>query len=122
LHLRAGQAGAVRLFEVPLTGLEQCALLYRFRILADPLPGPVYAEMWVRIPDRGEFFSRGLDQKVQSAPDWRTVEIPFYLAADQRADQAKLNLVFTSPAAVRLKDIELLAAPVQTPVAAQQPV
>jgi hypothetical protein len=52
------------------------------------------------------------------APNWRTIEIPFYLAAGQRPDQAKLNVVFASPAAVRLKDIELLAAPVQSPAAA----
>jgi hypothetical protein len=113
LEIRADQAGPVRLFEVRLPDVEQCVVLYRFRIKTDALKKPVYAEMWCRIPAKGEFFSRGLDQKVLDARDWRSIEIPFYLEQGQRADLVKLNLVFEGPGVVRMSEVEVLSAPVK---------
>jgi hypothetical protein len=113
LEIRADQAGPVRLFEVEIPGVDQCVLLYRFRIKTEALKAPVYAEMWCRVPSKGEFFSRGLDQKVRDAHDWRTIEIPFYLEERQTADLVKLNLVFEGPGAVRVREIEVLQAPVK---------
>ena len=37
--------------------------------------------MWCRLPGRGEFFSKGLHNKVQGTTDWASYEIPFFLAA-----------------------------------------
>jgi hypothetical protein len=110
LEVRADQPGPIRLFEVNLPDLEQCVILYRFRIRTEAVKAPVYAELWCRIPAKGEFFSRGLDQKVSEARDWRTIEIPFYLEQGQRADLVKLNLVFEGPGVVRLCEIEVLSA------------
>src|SRR4029453_1256580 len=45
-----------RLFEVPLKGLDQCMLTYRFRIATDALKASVYPELWCRIPGIGECF------------------------------------------------------------------
>ena len=106
-------AETVRLFEVPLKGLEQCMLTYRFRIATDALKASVYPEMWCRIPGSGEFFSKGLHQKVSGTNDWVSLEIPFYLKAGQSPDLLKLNLVFEGPGAVRLKEIEILATPLE---------
>jgi hypothetical protein len=111
LEVRADRPGSVRLFEVQLPDLEECVILYRVRIRTEAVKAPVYAELWCRIPSKGEFFSRGLDQKVSEARDWRTVEIPFYLEQGQRADLAKLNLVFEGPGVVRLSEIEVVSAP-----------
>ncbi|MGH7139376.1 MAG: hypothetical protein ACREHD_26830 [Pirellulales bacterium] len=113
LEVRADQAGVQRLFEAPLERLDQSMLTYRFRIKTeDPTPS-VYAEMWCRVEGFGEAFSRGLDQKVSGANNWVSVQIPFYLQKAQYADLLKLNLVFERPGTVRLREIEILATPLQ---------
>ena len=101
----------VPLFELPVTGLEQCAITWRFRISTRQLRSPVYAELWCRISGMGEFFSRALNQKLRGDNDSVVVELPFYLKKGQRPDLLKLNLVFESPGSVRLQDLSILATP-----------
>ena len=106
-------AGAVPLFEVSHTGLENVTLLYRARMRASEVRGKAYLEMWVRVPGRGEFFSRGLGQPLQGTSGWASYEIPFLL--NQKgisADLVKLNVAFEGGGGtVWIKDIELLALP-----------
>ncbi len=109
-----GQAQTVRLFEVADPGAEQCLLTYRAEIRTADLRGRAFLEMWCRLPGRGEFFSRGLQQAVSGTTDWARYEIPFYLKAGQRPDLLKLNLVVEGIGTVWLRNIELL----QTPLAA----
>ena len=113
LVIQADAAATKCLFEVALDGLKQCMITYRFRIQTENLGKPVYPEMWCRIPDKGEFFSRGLQCKLRGTNDWTPVEIPFYLESGQRADHLRLNLVFEGPGTVRLRDIEVLSTPVK---------
>lgn len=113
LVVRSPEADTVRLFEVPVKQHEQCILTYRFRIATDALKSSVYPEMWCRIPGMGEFFSRGLHQKVKGTNDWVSLEIPFYLKAGQSPDLLKLNLVFEGAGAVRVKEIEIQATPLE---------
>ena len=113
LVVRTAAAETVRLFEAPVAGHEQCQLSCRFRIATDALQASVYPEMWCRIPGMGEFFSKGLQQKVSGTNDWVPLEIPFYLKAGQSPDLVKLNLVFEGAGAVRLKEIEILSTPLQ---------
>lgn len=116
LQVDAHEAATVSLFEVPVSGLEQCMITYRFRIQCDALERAVYPEMWCRIPEKGRFFSRGLDRKVRGPVDWQLVEIPFYLNEGQRPDLLELNLVFEGRGSVRLKDIEILSTPLKKAV------
>lgn len=111
LEVTSDQAATVHLFEVPVTGLEQCAIAWRFRISTTRLASRVYAEMWCRIPGMGEFFSRALNQKLHGENDSVTVELPFYLKKGQRPDLLKLNIVFEGPGSVRLEEMEILATP-----------
>ena len=104
------------LFDVPLNHCDQCLLTYCFRIKADRLSKAVYPELWCRIPERGKFFSRGLDRKIRQAGDWVEVELPFYLQSGQHADLLQLNLVFEGPGLVRMKDIEVRSTPVKAAV------
>ena len=106
-------AETVRLFEVTLKEHEQCLLNWRFRIKSEALQSTVYPEMWCRIPGMGEFFSKGLHQKVSGTNDWVSLETPLYLRAGQRPDLLKLSLVFEGAGAVRLKEIEILATPLE---------
>jgi hypothetical protein len=105
-------AGSVPLFEVP-AGLEQTTLTYRARLKARDVRGKAYLEMWVRVPGRGEFFSRGLDQPLHGTSDWASYEIPFFLnEAGARVDLVKLNVAFEGGGgAVWIKDVELLQTP-----------
>ena len=105
------ERASVRLFEVPISGPDQCIITYRCRIKTDALKSNVYPEMWRRIPGRSEFYSRGLHQQVRGSNDWASTEIPFHLKKGQFPNLLKLNLVFEGPGAVGLKNIEILATP-----------
>jgi hypothetical protein len=104
--------GPVRLFEVAGSTCDACRLIYRARVKALNLPAPAHLEMWVRAPDKGEFFSRGLDQKVSGTVDWTSIEIPFFLQRGQKADLVKLNVSFQGAGgSLWIKDVELLKGP-----------
>jgi hypothetical protein len=104
--------GSVPLFEVPAPGLEQTVLTYRARMKGEGVAGKAYLEMWVRVPGRGEFFSRGLAQPLEGASGWASYEIPFFLnEAGVRADLVKLNVAFEGGGGtVWVKEVELLGA------------
>jgi hypothetical protein len=103
---------SVRLFEIAAPACEACRLVYRAKVKTRDLTAPSFLEMWVRVPEKGQFFSRGLDQTVSGSVEWTSVEIPFFLQKGQRADLVKLNIVFQGRGgSLWLKDIELLKGP-----------
>ncbi len=98
----------VRLFEVADPDAERCRLIYRASLKCQDLVGRAFLEMWCRLPGRGEFFSRGLNQPLHGTVDWSSYEIPFRLRKGQRPDLVKLNLAIEGYGKVWIKDIELL--------------
>jgi hypothetical protein len=112
-RIESQEKRTVRLFEVSEPGVEQCMLTYRAQLKAADVEGGGYLEMWCRLPGRGEFFSKGLHNKVQGTTDWASYEIPFFLKKGQRPDLIKLNLVFEGAGTVWMKDVELLRAPLK---------
>ncbi len=104
----------IRLFEVPNPQAEQCFLTYRATMKTDGLTGRAFLEMWCRLPGRGEFFSRGLNQAVNGTTNWASYEIPFYLKKGQRPDLIKLNLVIEGRGKVWMKDVQLLKTPLSS--------
>jgi hypothetical protein len=107
-----GSTGSVRLFEVPGPSCEACRLVYRAKVKTRDLAAPGFLEMWVRVPDKGQFFSRGLDQTVSGSVDWTSVEISFFFQKGQRADLVKLNVAFQGAGgSLWVKDVELLKGP-----------
>ena len=38
---------------------------------------PRYLEMWCRLPGRGEFFSRGVNQPLTGTTEWASFQVPF---------------------------------------------
>lgn len=106
-------AGAVPMFEVPQAGLENAVVTYRARMKASDVTGTAYLEMWMRVPGRGEFFSRGLAQPLHGTSGWASYEIPFFLNENGvAADLVKLNVAFEGGGGtVWIKDIELMKAP-----------
>src|SRR2546425_9350787 len=101
----------IRLFEIQGPQVEQCLLTYRAKMKTDSLAGGAFLEMWCRLPGRGEFFSKGLQQKASGTTDWASYEIPFSLKKGERPDLIKLNLVVGGKGKVWLKDVQLLETP-----------
>jgi hypothetical protein len=112
VDVREGQT--VRLFEVQDPQAEQCLVTYRATMKTDGLAGRAFLEMWCRLPGRGEFFSKGLNQAVQGTTDWASYEIPFFLKKGQRPDLIKLNLVIEGRGKVWMKDVQLLKTPLSS--------
>jgi hypothetical protein len=98
----------VRLFEVPDPEISQGLLFYRASLKSEQLSGRAYLEMWCRLPGRGEFFSRGLNQTLSGTTAWSSFEVPFRLKKGQRPDLVKLNLVVEGRGKVWIRDVELL--------------
>ena len=101
----------IRLFEVENPAVEHCLLTYRAELKAEGLQGRAFLEMWCRLPDRGEFFSKGYQQAVSGTVDWARYEIPFHLKRGQKPDLIKLNVVVEGPGTVWLRNVELLKTP-----------
>jgi hypothetical protein len=114
------QAQTFRVLDVPDPGFEDCTVLYRAKLKTEGLTGKAYLEMWCRLPGRGEFFSKGLNQVVTGTNDWASFEIPFFLQKGQKPDLIRLNLVVASTGwlwrkavtgRVWIKGVEMLKAP-----------
>jgi hypothetical protein len=101
----------VPLFEVNDLNIENASLLYEARLQSEKLDGQAYLEMWVRIPGRGEFFSRGMDRPLTGTMSWTTVTTPFFLKRGQKPDLIRLNLVVNGKGKVWIDDVRLLRQP-----------
>jgi hypothetical protein len=112
-RIRADSPGLVRLYDIELPRLEQCLLTYRLRLKSQDVAKGAYLEMWCRVAGLGEFFSKGLMQKVRGTTDWSEYEVPFYLKQGQQADLAKLGLTFLGPGTVWVKDVQVLQTPLE---------
>jgi hypothetical protein len=111
--LRVDAAGPmiVPLFEVTDVSIEDATLIYQASLQSEKLDGKAYLEMWVRLPGKGEFFSRGLDRPLTGTTSWMTVATPFFLQPGQKPDLIRLNLVVQGTGRVWIDDIHLMRAP-----------
>jgi hypothetical protein len=112
-RIETREAGSVRLFELAEPGVERCVLTYRAELKAADVKGGAYLEMWCRLPGRGEFFSKGLDQKAKGTIDWSWYEVPFNLKAGERPDLIRLNVAFDGPGTLWVRKLELLRTPLR---------
>ncbi|MBI4479200.1 MAG: hypothetical protein HY651_04170 [Acidobacteria bacterium] len=108
LRIDAAEPATVPLFEVTDVSIENAALIYQASVQTESLQGQTYLEMWVRLPGKGEYFSRGLDRPLSGTTSWATVATPFFLEAGQKPDLIRLNLVVNGKGKVWIDDIRLL--------------
>jgi len=101
----------VPLFEVRDVSIDNAVLIYQASLQSEKLDGRAFLEMWVRIPGKGEFFSRALDRSVTGTMSWMTVAAPFFLQDGQKPDLIRLNLVVEGKGRVWIDDIHLSRAP-----------
>jgi tRNA A-37 threonylcarbamoyl transferase component Bud32 len=104
------EAQTLRLYEVPDPGMSGVTVIYSAEVRTGNAHGPVYLEMWCRLPGMGEFFSRGLDQAVTGTTEgWMSMQIPFFLKPGQAPDLIKLNVVAGGPGRVAVRNVRLSA-------------
>jgi len=113
LRVRASQPITVRLFELGDLDVENARLTYQARLRTQDVDGQVYLEMWCHFPERGEFFSRGLETPLMGTTDWIMVETPFFLKKGENPDDVRLNLVIDGTGTAWIDDIRLLKGPLQ---------
>jgi hypothetical protein len=101
----------VPLFEVTDVSFDNAILIYQASLQSQDLDGRAFLEMWVRIPGKGEFFSRALDRPVTGTMSWMTVAAPFFLQAGQKPDLIRLNLVVQGKGKVWIDDVKLMREP-----------
>jgi hypothetical protein len=99
--------GTFRLFEIEEPGVEDCTVIYRAMLKPEGLAGRAYLEMWCRLPGRGEFFSKGLDQAVTGSNDWVSCETPFSLKNGEKPELIRLNLVVEGAGRVGIRNVEV---------------
>jgi hypothetical protein len=112
-RIQAEEPGSVPLFEVTDPNIDKAMLTYRAELKTEAVQGGAYLEMWCRFPGRGEFLSKGLQQKVKGTTGWASYEVPFYLKAGERPDLIRLNVAFEGAGAVWLRNPELLRTPLR---------
>lgn len=111
-RISATEGRTVHLFELPLSKLDNCMLAYRASLRTDNAKG-VYLQLLCRFAGRGEFFSKGLHDKLRGTRDWASHEVPFLLRRGQSPDLLKLQLVFEGPGTCWLRDVEILRTPLK---------
>jgi hypothetical protein len=111
LRVDAKEPITVPLFEITDVGVENATLIYQASLQSENLDGKAFLEMWVRIPGKGEFFSRGLDRPITGTVSWMTVATPFFLQPGQKPDLIRLNLVVQGKGRVWIDDIHLMREP-----------
>ena len=111
LRVTTDEPVVVRLFETGDLDVENVRLIYQARVKTENVKGSAFLEMWCRFPGKGEYFSRGLHQKLKGNNDWTLLSTPFFLRAGENPDNVKLNLVINGQGTVWIDDIRLVAVP-----------
>ncbi len=113
LKMTVDRPTVIRLLEVTEIDLENARLSYSAKVRTEEVEGQVYLEMWCHFQGRGEFFSRGMENRLSGTTEWATLEIPFFLKKGDNPDYVRLNLVVNGSGTAWIDDIRLIAGPLQ---------
>jgi len=91
--------------------VEDALLVYRAKIKTEGLKGKVYLEMWCNFEQKGQFFSKAIDNALTGTNDWTVQETPFILKKGENPEDIKLNLVINGKGTVWLDQVELIKKP-----------
>lgn len=95
--------------EVSGLDVQAAQLLFRARVKTD-LEGDAFLEMWVQVAG-GQYFSRGMNDRVGGKSDWKSIQTPFNFQKDQKPDKVTLNVIVNGKGTVWVDDVVLSKAP-----------
>ncbi|MEA3364322.1 MAG: hypothetical protein U9Q79_01660 [Candidatus Hydrogenedentes bacterium] len=98
---------SIVLYEVPNPGAENCTIWCEASLRGEGLKNIAYLEMWADFGEKGQYFSRGLDQVLTGDVDWREVRIPFFLKVSERPERFLIGVRMEGPGTVWIDDITL---------------
>ena len=113
LKIDAEKPTVIHLFETGDIDIENAKLIYKSDLKTENVTGNVYLEMWCQFNDKGEYFSRALNDPFTGTEGWKSQETPFFLKEGQNPDNVKLNLVINGKGTVWIDNIKLLKASIK---------
>ena len=113
LKIDAEKPTVIHLFETGDIDIENAKLIYKADLKTKNVIGNVYLEMWCQFNDKGEYFSRALNDPFTGTEGWKSQETPFFLKEGQNPDNIKLNLVINGKGTVWIDNIKLLKASIK---------
>ncbi len=111
LRIDADSGRKVRLFETGDVDVENAFLHYSAHLRTRGVEGDAHLELYVYLPDKGRFFSRGLDQSLSGDNNWTQCTTSFILQPGQDPENVQLNLVIKGKGTVWIDDVKLRMAP-----------
>lgn len=93
VRIDADRTIRARLGAVGDIDIEDAKLIYEASLRSENLQGQAYLEMLCWFSDKGQYFSRGLDNTVSGTTDWAVHSTPFFLKAGEDPDSVFLNVV-----------------------------
>ncbi len=97
----------VQLFEIPALSMDDCQVIFRAKLKTENLQGRAYLELWRRMPNGGEYSSKGLESAVTGTTDWSACESHFFVKKGERPDLIKVNLIIEGRGTIWMKDTNL---------------
>ncbi len=113
LKIVATKSTTISLLSTGDLDVENARVTYSARVKTQGFRGKAYLEMWCRVPQEGEFFSKGLDRPLLDTADWTTLETHFFLKKGENPDNIILNLVVEGTGTVWIDEVELIAGPLE---------
>ena len=107
LRITAADSTTFLLYEVDGIDLEDAVLLYEADLRTREVDGPVYLEMHVRIPGRGEYLTRTWKSPVTGTADWTHRWTGYLLREGEKPDRVRLNLTIWGSGTVWIDDLVL---------------
>ena len=111
LVINADHPEVIPLYETGDIDIENAQLVYQAKVKTEGVSGNVFLEMWCNFPDKGEYFSRGLNSTVKGTSDWTTLETIFFLKKGENPDNVKLNIAVDGKGIVWVDDLKLIKRP-----------
>lgn len=104
----AGKPEVIPLYETGDIDIENAQLVYQARVRTEGVTGNVFLEMWCSFPDKGEYFSRGLESTTTGTIGWKTLQTRFFLKKGENPDNVKLNVAIDGKGIVWIDDLKLI--------------
>lgn len=98
----------IQLFKTDDIDVEDATIIYSAKVKTENVQGQVYLEMWCSFKEKGEYYSRGIENSIAGSNDWNTLETNFFLNTAENPDEVRFNIVVSGIGTVWIDDIRLV--------------